>query len=122
MRAGTASFTLQPCKVWQDRFVPTKGEGPVDFDWPSLCSKLAPKQSVRGLRTLTLLRKGAFVGLVQSRLGPANFLFAPNGQSNSFKYLLRKDPRFGDRVIEVYRVVNVDWGASLEELGMVRRD
>jgi hypothetical protein len=113
-----ASYVLQPCIIRADRFIPNRKEGPVSFDWASLCRTLAPSGQPAALKVLSVLQMGHFVGLVQrpGRDTLTNFVFRnAQGPPGAFQWLLKKDPSFPERVEVVYQVERADRGALIQE-------
>lgn len=115
--AEVIRFLLQPCKLRDNRVVPTD-DPPVEYSWQSLCAKFAPARTREAMLPLRSLQLGAYVGLVRGPKGaPANFVFVNADRSGKLSGALIKDSSFPERVIEVYRADKVDWGARTIELG-----
>jgi len=113
-----ARFLLQPCHLRGTHLAPLKGTEPVALDWKSLRAKLAPTSDSSSLASLRALRIGAFVGLAKDRYNPAvsrNFMVLNNDRSARLDWVLSKDPTFADRLLEVYRVDDVQWDSSVSE-------
>jgi len=113
-----AKFFLQPCRLREDKLVPTK-EPKVEFKWLDLVSRLAPSKSKNAQMVLRRMERGCFIGLVlnEQTKEAVNFLLLNPDRSGSVKALLRKDPSFERRLIEVFRVEDFAWDAKMEELG-----
>lgn len=109
-----ARFALTPCKLRADRFVPQDGD-PIDLDWRTLCERLAPSRSRTALITLRQVQQGAYVGLVRGPGGPRTFLLANADRSGDLTGILKKDPSFADRLLEVWRVDQVKWDCKTTE-------
>jgi hypothetical protein len=111
-----AQFTLQPYKLRDWKFVPTK-EAPLVLDWPQYRAKLAPTGSRRALLNLRMSRAGHFVGLIRDKNSQQihNFIMINTGNQYQTKLILKKDETIADRLIEVYRVEGVVWDDSCEE-------
>jgi len=112
-----ARFVLQPCAIREARFVPKRKEEPIEFDWPALRARLAPSSSGPAQANLCRLEPLMFVGLIRTRHGPANFIYQDGGRRGFAGVLLRKDPTFLDRIVEVFRVVEVEYGGRCVEQG-----
>lgn len=110
-----ASFRLQPCKLRENWLVPTK-EPAIVLSWSELCAKLAPSKDERALKALRLLQIGAFVGL-SSRSGniPSNFVLLNPDRSGNVKGVLKQDPTFATRLVEVYLVEEAQWDSKVVE-------
>ncbi len=111
-----STFILQPCKLREDRFVPTKAE-PMQVGWVDLCNRLAPNKSPQALMTLRRLEHSAYVGLALDlkTKNAQNFFLMNFDRSNRVGWLLKKDPSFSERLIEVYRVDGVTYDSKVEE-------
>jgi hypothetical protein len=115
-----ALIRLKRSKLRDQWLVPTK-EPAIDLSWSELCAKLAPSNDPRALRSLQLLQMGAYVGLVSRPPKmpgpPSNFVLLNQDRSGSLNAVLSKDPTFGDRLLEVYRVEEVQWDGRVVEIG-----
>lgn len=111
-----AKFLLRPCKVRGGHIVDSKDEA-VEMDWDALCKKLAPSKDRQALMNLRTLQIGAFVGLSTNtrlrRVG--NFVLLNQDRSGNLRWILKKDPEFERRVLEVYRVEDVRWDSKVVE-------
>ena len=112
-----ASFILQPCRLRADRLVPTKDEV-VTFEWEDLVERLAPSKSLQAKMTLRKLQKGAFIGTTRQAesQSPTNFLLVMPDRSGRIGGLIKQDPSFPERLLEVFQVQSVDWDDSLDEI------
>jgi hypothetical protein len=110
---------LRPCKIWQDRVVPTDSPD-VEFSWRALLAKFAPIPSKNASLAMRSLQQGSYVGLVrrEGEVRPSFFVFMNADRSNRLGTGLIKDTDFPNRVVEVYRVEKADWGTSVVELGV----
>jgi hypothetical protein len=115
-----ASFVLQPCKIRENRLVPTKDEA-VTLSWDDFCKRLAPSRSLRAKSNLRRAGTNAFIGLLRNAQTqePCNFILQNQDRSGSIEWLLKQDPSFSNRLLEVYRVESAEWDIKLEELGSV---
>ena len=114
-----ARYVLQPCKVREDQLVPQKDTEPVTFDWPQLCAKFASFKGQGRVALLNLghLRVSGFLGLIRSaKEGQVtNFILLNQDRTGSIDWLMKKDPTFESRLIEVYRVEVAERDAKLLE-------
>jgi hypothetical protein len=116
-------FVLQACKIRGSRFAPQKGVAPEEFDWPQLRARLLPPnlERVRFQQALANLRGmqiNSFIGVVKSpRDGkPISFYFCNRDATNpDAEWVVSRDPTFPDRIVEVYRVLEADWGIEFQE-------
>ena len=115
-----ARFVLMPCKLREDRLVPIKDAEVEEVTWRELVAKLAPSASIKALRTLYYIQRGAYLGLLKHPRNAekeVNFCFVAQDRSGSVSEVLRRDPSFGRRLTTVYQVVEADRGAQLFEQG-----
>lgn len=113
-----ARFVLQPCKLREEWLVPVKDVAPLVLSWRELCKKLAPSGDVKALSALRLLQTNSYVGLTRTRSSdptPRNFVLTNPDRSGYLKRVMDKDASFSSRLIEVYRVEEVEWDAKLVE-------
>lgn len=110
-------FVIMPCRLREDRFVPEKECSPLELDWRELAKKLAPSNRIEALKTLKHIQTGAYVGLLNQGRGrpPSNFVYIAQDRSGNAAGLIRNDPSFGSKLIEVYKVVEADRGTSFIE-------
>lgn len=111
-------FVLQPCHLRDEKFAPIKGRGPVVFGWRELVSALAPSKEPRAKLTLRSMQPGAYVGTVKDGSEPGmirNFVLVNQDRSSRVGWVTRKDPSFETRLVEVYRVDEVQWEAAVQE-------
>ena len=112
-----ANFVLQPCKLKDNRFVPTKEE-PITLDWGDLLTRVAPSKSYKAKLGLRSMKKGAFVGKTRNNGVETNFIILNADTTGKVKWLLKQDPTFVNRLIEVFRVEDVSWDDKVEEIGL----
>ena len=112
-----AELVLLPCKLRDDWIVPAKGGVPTTFDWDTLAAKLAPPNDPQALRNLRQLQASAFIGLIRSKRDqrPVSFFLLNPDRTGTVGWLLKKDPSFTDRLLEVYRVESVVWDGEMKE-------
>jgi hypothetical protein len=113
-----ARFVLQPCHLREGKLAPLKGTQPLVLDWSGLVEKLAPSREARARMTLKSMQPGAYVGTVQDQNNPKiarNFVFANQDRSAHVDWILKKDPTFETRLLDVYRVDEVRWDAAVTE-------
>ena len=113
-----ARFVLQPCHLREGRLAPVKGTKPVVFNWAELVAVLAPSKEPRAKMTLRSIQPGAYVGTAKDRTDPKvlrNFVLVNQDRSSQLGWILRKDPEFERRLVDVYRVDEVKWEAVVHE-------
>lgn len=112
-----ARFVLQPCKLRDAWFIPTK-DVPIELQWMDLCARLAPSQTKNAQMVLRRLERGCFIGLVLNEKvkQAVNFLYLTPDRSGNAKGLVKKDPTFERRLIEVFRVEDFVWDSTLQEI------
>lgn len=113
-----ATFRLQKCHLRQDRLVPTKDE-PVSVSWEDLLNRVAPSKSRNAKLQLRTMKRGTFVGLTKSPDAKerCNFLLHNTNNTGKIDWLLKKDPSFATRLLEVYRIESFTWDSKIEEAG-----
>jgi len=89
-----------------------------------LVEKFAPSRNRQELAKLRSIRLGGFLGRAKSgRTGKEVVFFIWNqDRSNKLAFLLKADPAFPDRMREIYRVAEVDWGSRFEEIESGKKD
>lgn len=109
-------FELQPCKIREDRVVPT-GEESLVFTMPEFVKNF----TVTGQRDervkMRQARTGAFIGVCDgSRTKqPTLFVIFRNDRANAIDFLLKRDRSFPERCKTIFRVVEADWGSRVTE-------
>ena len=113
-----ARFILQPYKIRADNFVPLKDGDDQELTWDELAERLAPAGTVEGLMTLRRLEPGAFVGLARHPANGqvGNFLLLNQDRSGRITWLLKKDPTFPERLVEVFRVKVAEWDHQFQDM------
>lgn len=110
-----ASFTMQRCRLRENKLVPMK-EPPAEFSWEELLKRVAPSKSTKAKIQLRKMQTGAFVGVTKTPQGEtSNFLLLNTNRTGKIDWLLRQDPTFAARLVEVFRVESVKWDDKLEE-------
>ena len=115
-----AKFTLTKCKLREDKFVKEAAFDSFSTDWDQLVERLAPSKTKEALMNLRQLQPGAFVGLARDKNNPENirnFVLLNTDRSAKLDWVLKKDPSFEDRLIEVYKVEHVQLDATVLEMG-----
>ena len=109
-------FVLQPCKLRNSDFVPTKDEV-VTFSWKEMLNRFAVSGTRQAVLNVRGIKLGSFIGMaVDPRTGkPTNFYLWNPDFSGSLVGKIKKDPGFTDRILEVYRVEHVEWDAQVKE-------
>lgn len=91
--------------------------------WDTMLNELVPsrrrdpraaymeKQKLRGAKP------GNFIGLSRRARGSGNtnFILATVNGKGWIRFVLKRDPSFSDRVLKIFKVVEVDWGCSFQE-------
>lgn len=116
-------FVLQPCKIRENRVVRTDEEEVV-LTVKELVAKFAPTRLRTELAKLRTIRIGGYVGRSKSGRTGKDVLFFiwRDDRSNDLAFLLKADPNFPDRMKEIYRVAEVNWGTSIEEIESGKKD
>lgn len=107
-------YLLQKCHIRDGEFVSSK-DTPQEFDWKQLHERFAPSGRREELMKLRLLRHHAYVGLTNGRHGTLNFVLVNPDMSGRIDWILSKDSSFEGRLIEVFRVEELDLDFSLVE-------
>jgi len=118
IEVSLSRFVLQPCHLREGKFAPVKGSEPVVFDWASLVKALAPSQELAALRTLRSMQPGAYVGTTKDPVNKGkirNFLLLNQDRSARLNWILKKDPSFETRLVDVFRVDDVKWESTMTE-------
>ena len=110
-------FELMPCRLREDKLVPVKGAETIVLSWRELADKLAPSNRMEAYKTLKYAQRGAYVGLLDQGEGkpPSNFCFVAQDRSGNVAEILRRNPSFGTRLLEVYKVVDAEQGSAMME-------
>lgn len=98
--------------------MPIKGATPKVVDWTELLAAFGSNRDVRTKMTLRQLRPGAFLGIAKNSSQSAeshNFVLFNPDRSAKFDWVLKKDPTFEQRLVEVYRVEDVVWESVVKE-------
>jgi hypothetical protein len=116
-------FVFQPARFRDEKVVPTDDPPLIIEDIKALVAKFAPERKQQ-LVQLRGFRPSAIVGWARgSRTGTAvPFLLWNIDRTNRFGWLLKKDPLFPERVIECYRVEEMDWGSTVIEVESGKKD
>jgi len=119
-----ARFVLTPCKLREMWLVPQKNQPPIILTWPELLKRLAPSRDPRAVGNLQFLQPQSFVGLLHHPLSktPSNFVMTNADRSGSIERVLKRDPTFAGRLVEVFRVEEAEYDARMTEIpGMTPR-
>jgi len=116
-------FVLQPCKIREDRVVPTKDD-PIILNAKKLVAKFVPSGNRIECLKLRQARIGSYVGRAKgSRTGKeVLFIIWNEDRSNKIRWILKRDEAFPDRLLEIYRLNEVDWGSRFEEKESGKKD
>lgn len=92
--------------------------GPLEFSWDDLVRRLAPSKSTRAKQQLRSVRTGAFIGVTENAQTKekCNFVLLNTNRTGKIDWLLKQDPTFPRRLVEVFRVDAVSWDDKLQEL------
>jgi hypothetical protein len=109
-------FVLRPCKIREDRVVVTEKD-PLVLNARELVTKFSPRRLQRELMALKNARLNSFIGLCKgSRSGQTvPFIIWNQDRSNKIRWLLKRDAAFPDRLLEIYRLEEIDWGSRFDE-------
>jgi hypothetical protein len=113
-----SEFVLQPCHLRGTQLTPLKSQTALTLDWNALKAKFAPSNDTQALRSLHAARVGAFIGLARDRKNPTisrNFMVLNEDRSARMDWILNKDPTFANRLLEVYKIVQVKWDSAFLE-------
>ena len=117
-RSPLAKFVLHPCHLREDRFAPIKGAVAVTMNWAELVTTLAPSQELDAKMTLRSVSPGSYVGITKDRTDSKkirNFVILNPDRSAKLDWLLKKDPSFENRLLQVFRVDEVVWESVVQE-------
>jgi hypothetical protein len=112
-------YTLQRCFIRKDRIVPLKDELPVEFSWALLQERFVPSGERHAKMNLLALKQKMFVGVVTDRRDPKkknSFILEDRWKSGKIGWLLKMDPSFPSRVLEVFQVLSLARDVAYEEL------
>jgi len=89
----------------------------VVLDAKQLVAKFSPQRIRNQMLSLRHARLGSFIGLCKgSRSGQTvPFIIWNPDRSNKIRWLLKRDAAFPDRLLEIYRLEEIDWGSSFTE-------
>lgn len=115
-KALVARFVLQPCKIRENRVVPS-GEENVVLGLAEFVKKFTITGERQERGKMRAARVGAFIGVCTgSRTKePTLFVIWREDRFADIKFLLRKDPTFPDRCHAIFKVIEADWGSRIEE-------
>ena len=117
-----AHVTLIPVVIPSDGRISVRGE-PHKYEWGELVAKFLvqdPERMYGELRILASLRSGMVVGTYRApaavRTQEKIRLFAARiVRGRTLEFVLKEMPDFSERVVEAYRVEDVDLDRRLEE-------
>jgi len=119
----TSRFELQPCRVRDDKVVPT-GEENLVFD----LAEFVKAFNVSGQRAdrvkLRQTRVGGFIGFCTGSRTKRDALFIlwrPD-RGNEINFLLKRDPTFPERCKVIFKVIEADWGSRMVEPDSGKKD
>jgi hypothetical protein len=108
-------IVLQKCKIRAETLVVDRKQLLETMEWAAFQEKFAPDLGRESLLKLQNVRLGAFVGLSQVRDNVVNFILINPDLSGDISWILKKDPSFEGRIVEVYRVELVEWDGVIAE-------
>lgn len=112
------TFVLQPCKVRADRLVPQKQGEPIELTGVQVIEKfhldVSNPADLHAFRSLT---PNSFIGLVTSALNgrPIRFYIRNTDLSGDISWILKQNPTFAGRVLEVWQIVSAVWESRVIE-------
>lgn len=117
-----AHVTLTPVTIPSDGRISVRGE-PVKYEWEELVAKFIvpdPERAYGELRILAGLRRGMVLGKYRApavvRTQEKIRLFSVRvTRGRTLDFVLKELPDFPERVVEAYRVEDVDLDRRLEE-------
>lgn len=112
-------IVLVPCRIRINRISPTGDENLTFVEPRPYLDAIAPNRTPGELTGARAICRGSYIGVIRSgRTGkPVQFSLWNADMSNRIdEKLLRTDPGFPERVLAIFRVDSVDWGASVQEL------
>ena len=113
-----ATFRLQPCKLRDGWFVPKKATAAIEVDWNGLRTRVAPSATPRAQSVLRNIAAQAYVGTLKQPNGTVtNFVIRNADLSGDIRGVLKRDPLFAHRLVDVYRVDSVVWDDKTIETG-----
>lgn len=111
-------FELVPCKIREDRVVRKKGAESVAFTGPELMRKflLDPGNRIDLVLFRSLVPE-SYIGLSKSsRNGrPVRFYLRNDDLTGDLSWVLKRDPTFADRVLEVWLIDRSEWDSRVIE-------
>mgnify|MGYP001574908788 CR=1 FL=1 len=114
-----AKIKMVECRLRETKLVPIKGKEYEEFDLKELVAKwqLTPSQNATHLRVLRMLKPDCFVGRsTHPTTGvPGLFYWHDATNKNDVASLLKRDPSFSNRLVEVWRVESAQWDSKFEE-------
>ena len=116
--APVSRFVLKPARLLLTRFVTSRTGDEQSLDLKGLMERFAPTREPGDRINLMHLRRGEFMGLVRSGKNPnriVTFLLVNPDQSGNVDFVLKNDPSFENRLVEVYRVEEAVYDARITE-------
>jgi hypothetical protein len=113
-----AKFVMLPCKVREDRIVPQKQGEPVELTGLQVIERfLLDMRSPADLLAFRSLSPNSFIGLVKSALNgrPIRFYIRNTDLSGDISWILKRDPTFAARLLEVWKIDSAAWDSRVIE-------
>lgn len=108
-------IVLQPCRVRAGRIIPDQHEEAIKLTLVEAFKKLVPSGSPIGGLLLRRTRVGDFIGLRKRGKIVTNFVLNST-TGGSLSAVLRKHPTFANELLEVYKISETHWDATMEEM------
>jgi len=113
-----AKIVMLPCRLREDRLVPEKGSEAVSFTELEVLSRfrLDGRKSA-DQNILRMLVPASYIGLVSSRKTgePVRFYVRNNDLYGDISWVLKGDPSFPGRLLEVWLVESATWESRMIE-------
>ena len=117
-------FELQPCKIREDRVVPS-GEENLVFDLAEFVKAFSITGNIHVDRAkIRQTRVGGYIGVCTGSRSKRDTLFViwrPD-RGNGIDFLLRLDRTFPERCKVIFKVIEADWGSRVIEPDSGKKD
>lgn len=109
-----ALFKLRPASLRANRIVASETEPSLALSLPEMFQRFAPSGTREAKSNIIKLRPMSFFGLMKDETGALrNFTIFIPSRDNKIDWLLRRDPTFSERLVEVYEVETVQLDAKI---------
>lgn len=112
------SFLLQPCKLREDRVVRQRGVDPVVMSGQEVIARFLLDMRVpQDQFAFRKLAPASYIGLAKSALNgrPVRFYLRNDDLSGDVSWILKRDPTFASRLLEVWLVERAEWDSRVIE-------